>query len=74
MLDLDCPLHGQQIAEVLAQPTRAPGRCELCGAITQTRPYGPNGEQVCLDCAMKDQAAAARGFHKRFGFAPGNHS
>jgi hypothetical protein len=71
-LDLDCPVHGQQISEVLAQPPRPASRCELCAAITQTRPYGPDGEDVCLDCVMKDQAAAARGFEKRFGFAPGD--
>lgn len=26
--------------------------CELCGIIDECRPYGPNDEQVCFDCAM----------------------
>ena len=26
--------------------------CEMCGKIDECRPYGPNGEQVCFDCAM----------------------
>ena len=26
--------------------------CEYCGQITETRPYGPNGEQICYACAM----------------------
>lgn len=39
-------------------------RCELCGAIEETRPYGPNGEDVCFDCGMKDEAAAKRGFRR----------
>jgi hypothetical protein len=28
--------------------------CELCGAIDECRPYGPNNEQICFDCGMKD--------------------
>jgi hypothetical protein len=28
--------------------------CELCGTIDECRPYGPNNEQICFDCAMKD--------------------
>jgi hypothetical protein len=44
------------------------GRCELCGAVEETRPYGPGFKQVCHPCAMKDEAgAAARMAHKLFG-------
>lgn len=25
--------------------------CELCGKIDECRPYGPNGEQICFECA-----------------------
>ena len=32
-----------------------PQRCELCGIIEETRPYGPNGEEVCFECGMKDE-------------------
>lgn len=28
--------------------------CELCGKIDECRPYGPNDEQVCFDCAMNE--------------------
>ena len=35
-------------------------RCELCGRIAETRPYGPSGEEVCFDCGMKDEDAAKR--------------
>jgi hypothetical protein len=38
--------------------------CELCGKVKECRPYGPQGEQVCFDCAMKDEPAAHRGFLK----------
>lgn len=39
-------------------------KCELCGKIDDLRPYGPNGESVCFDCAMKDEEAAKRQFSK----------
>jgi hypothetical protein len=26
--------------------------CEMCGKIDECRPYGPEGEQICFDCAM----------------------
>lgn len=25
--------------------------CEMCGKIDECRPYGPEGEQLCFDCA-----------------------
>jgi hypothetical protein len=39
-------------------------RCELCGVIAETRPYGPKGEEVCFVCGMKDEAAMRRGFDR----------
>jgi formylmethanofuran dehydrogenase subunit E len=41
--------------------------CELCGEFEECRPAGPNGEQVCWDCANKDQAAMARYADRLFG-------
>lgn len=46
---------------IAVEPDR---RCELCGKVSECRPYGPKGEYVCFDCGMKDQAAAKRGFMK----------
>ena len=40
------------------------GTCQLCGANKETRPYGPNGEEVCFPCGMKNQEAAKRGFNR----------
>lgn len=31
-----------------------PQRCEFCGTIDECRPYGPNDEQICYDCGLKD--------------------
>lgn len=42
-----------------------PGKCDLCGAVEDVRPYGPKGEWVCFACGMKDEAAAQRAFSKR---------
>lgn len=51
----------------------APQKCELCGAVAECRPYGPNGEQVCFPCGMKDEAAARERMNEHvFGVpAPG---
>lgn len=38
------------------------GKCELCGKIDDLRPYGPNNENICYDCGMKDEATTARKF------------
>lgn len=26
--------------------------CEMCGKVDECRPYGPNEENICFDCAM----------------------
>lgn len=38
--------------------------CKLCGKMKECRPYGPQGEEVCFDCAKKDPAAMRRGVRK----------
>jgi hypothetical protein len=38
------------------------GKCELCGAEKELRPYGPNNENICFDCAMKDEKTTAKKF------------
>lgn len=34
--------------------------CAGCGVITECRPYGANYEQICFECAMKDEATTER--------------
>lgn len=36
-----------------------PEVCEMCGVIDECRPYGPNDENICFDCAMKDDESKA---------------
>jgi hypothetical protein len=72
-----CPVHGAEARSLLVEAidsgrlisVEPPGRCDLCGAVEETRPYGPNGEQVCFGCGMKDEAAAERAFRNRMGDA-----
>lgn len=52
----------QGIVWVIEEP---PGRCELCGAVAETRPYGREGEQVCFACGMQDEVAARARFARR---------
>lgn len=39
------------------------GRCELCGAVEETRPYGPVGKQICFVCGEKDPEGTKRRFY-----------
>lgn len=40
-------------------------RCEFCGNVDECRPYGPNNEQICFDCGMKDPKTTERKFAQR---------
>lgn len=53
----------QNIIYIAEEP---PGKCELCGNIEETRPYGPGGIQVCFSCAMVDEEEAKRRFGSLF--------
>ena len=32
------------------------GKCERCGKVEKLRPYGPDNENICLKCGMKEVA------------------
>jgi len=38
----------------------SPQACQMCGVIDECRPYGPNDEEICFDCAMKDEGTTER--------------
>ena len=46
--------------------------CELCGGVAETRPYGPNNEQICWPCGQKDMETTNRKFMERLSSAEGN--
>jgi len=35
-------------------------KCELCGKMGELRPYGPNNENICFECGMKDEKTTAK--------------
>ena len=37
-----------------------PQACQMCGFIAECRPYGPNDEEICFECAMKDKETTER--------------
>jgi hypothetical protein len=37
-------------------------KCAHCGAKKELRPYGPNRERLCFECAMKDEETTKRIF------------
>ena len=52
-----------------------PEACHMCGAIDECRPYGPNGENICFDCGMKDEETTRKQMEKYiFGEDDGNSS
>jgi hypothetical protein len=45
--------HGTKVYITGWEP-EAPECCEFCGKKEDNRPFGPNGEWICCDCAEKD--------------------
>ena len=43
---------GNRIIVIEPHPDRI---CELCGKKDELRPYGPNGENICFECGMKNR-------------------
>ena len=44
------------------------GRCDLCHTFGQElRPYGPNGENICFTCGMKNEEATKKAFRRVLG-------
>lgn len=44
-------------------------KCELCGKIAECRPYGPNGEDICHECGMKDEAGVIQRIQSKMNAA-----
>ena len=40
------------------------GKCELCGKIAELRPYGPNGERICIECGKKNMETTEKKFRE----------
>lgn len=46
-----------RIGNMIIIEATPPGQCDLCGAIAELRPYGPNGENICFACGEKNKVA-----------------
>lgn len=57
----------RRAGDVLLIEDEPPQQCDFCGKVRELRPYGPNGEKVCFDCAMLDEPAAQRAFQRLIG-------
>jgi len=42
-----------------------PRKCEMCGTVSELRPYGPNGEFVCFNCGMANENETKRMFLRK---------
>jgi len=64
----------EEVIEKLGDPYLTPGsgiimvrgdmKCELCGKMDETRPYGPKGEEICFECGMKNEEVTTRQFKR----------
>lgn len=41
-----------------------PAMCDFCHQFDELRPYGPNGENICFTCAMKDEETSELRFRQ----------
>lgn len=54
--------------KVIVIAVTPPATCDLCGKHDELRPYGPNGENICYDCGLKDPAMTEKRLgHVLFG-------
>jgi hypothetical protein len=51
---------GKMLIMDRVDPHAFDGKCAFCGKLDELRPYGPNNENICFDCAMKDEATTNR--------------
>ena len=41
--------------------------CELCGKVAELRPYGPNNENICIQCGRTMPEVVDKKMDERFG-------
>lgn len=56
--------------DVLVISGEADKTCELCGKVAECRPYGPNSEQICFECGMKNEPVTRQKFEERLDGGP----
>jgi hypothetical protein len=56
--------QGNNIILDRRDPHAFDGTCAFCATYAELRPFGPNNENICFDCGMKDEPTAARKFRE----------
>lgn len=57
--------NGQRVVVLAAEPDQ---KCDLCDKMDETRPYGPDGKNVCFDCGQLDKEGTTKRMnHVLFG-------
>ena len=54
----------KRVGDVIIIESTAAAVCDLCGKTDELRPYGPNGEDICFDCGMKDEKTTTKQMNK----------
>ncbi len=44
----------KRVVDLAISYQEKPQQCDFCDEIAELRPYGPNRETICFDCAQKD--------------------
>jgi hypothetical protein len=52
----------RKISDTVYIEDTPPATCELCGVVSELRPYGPGGKWICFDCGMKDKETTNAAF------------
>ncbi len=56
-----------RIGNVLVIESTPEATCAFCKRVKELRPYGPQGQSICFDCAMHDEPTTAKQFEKLLG-------
>lgn len=51
---------GNTIIMDRVDPHAFDGNCAFCNKYTELRPFGPNNENICFECGMKDPETTSR--------------
>lgn len=61
-------IGGVRVVRIETEPA---GKCEVCGKIAETRPYGRGGEEVCFRCGTSSPEAAEEARRRFLEFLDG---
>jgi hypothetical protein len=63
----------KRIGNIVVLMEEEPDVCQFCGKFDELRPYGPNNERICFQCAQKDPSGTEKKMREvLFGEKPTN--